>query len=113
MSREVHVRFCERRGVELPPATHPLVPIGRRSVGSAYALRPNCDLPPVAGAAANRLSARGSGRRALARDRDHRPLNSALVAVTTGNVRERTGWTLATGNSLGAKQRGRLGVGIQ
>jgi hypothetical protein len=23
MSREVHVRFCESRGVRLPPATHP------------------------------------------------------------------------------------------
>ena len=23
MSREVHVRFCERRGAKLPPATHP------------------------------------------------------------------------------------------
>ena len=25
MSREVHVRFCESRGVRFPPATHPLV----------------------------------------------------------------------------------------
>src|SRR6266487_1509812 len=25
MSREVHVRFCERRGVRFPPATHPVV----------------------------------------------------------------------------------------
>src|SRR6516164_1692049 len=24
MNREVHVRFCERRGVRLPPATHPI-----------------------------------------------------------------------------------------
>lgn len=23
MNREVHVRFCERRGVRFPPATHP------------------------------------------------------------------------------------------
>jgi RNA-directed DNA polymerase len=25
MSREVHVRFCESRGVRIPPATHPVV----------------------------------------------------------------------------------------
>jgi RNA-directed DNA polymerase len=25
MSREVHVRFCESRGVRFPPATHPVV----------------------------------------------------------------------------------------
>ena len=24
MNREVHVRFCERRGVRFPPATHPI-----------------------------------------------------------------------------------------
>jgi hypothetical protein len=25
VSREVHAGFCERRGVRLPPATHPVV----------------------------------------------------------------------------------------
>ena len=25
MSREVHVRFCESRGVRFPPATHPII----------------------------------------------------------------------------------------
>src|SRR5512134_2941237 len=35
MSREVHVRFCESRGVRLPPATHPLVMC--RSKGQAVA----------------------------------------------------------------------------
>jgi len=24
MNREVHVRFCESRGAEMPPATHPI-----------------------------------------------------------------------------------------
>ena len=30
MNREVHVRFCERRGVRFPPATHPLYAVWER-----------------------------------------------------------------------------------
>src|SRR5512144_3406225 len=35
MSREVHVRFCERRGVRLPPATHLLVMCRTRAEAEA------------------------------------------------------------------------------
>jgi hypothetical protein len=30
MNREVHVRFCERRGVRFPPATHPICAVWER-----------------------------------------------------------------------------------
>src|SRR4249919_993567 len=43
MSREVHVRFCESRGVRFPPATHPLVLCTTREQAEA-ALGRLCDL---------------------------------------------------------------------
>jgi hypothetical protein len=33
MSREVHVRFCESRGVRFPPATHLNLPLTVRKEG--------------------------------------------------------------------------------
>jgi Group II intron, maturase-specific domain len=39
MSREVHVRFCESRGVRFPPATHPLVLCDSREQAEAALAR--------------------------------------------------------------------------